>query len=462
MNHDERPEGAPEQDVPFEALRRADPAGTSTPDLARLRALLAARIGEEVPGDAQASASGSSRTAAGAAGVAPVTQLRAGRRRRPVLVAAAAAAAVALGTGGYALGAAVADGPGSRVDYVASAGAPSGSAESAVASDAAATTGDRFAIGSAYIMPVGFGGRARFTGSGLSTSGGSATLWTRGEVDRDEVLARLADVLGVPGAPTSSGGERFVGSADWSGPRLAISESQQDAGVSYSDPAAWVGEGCVALPEPLVEPDAGEEAAASSTGTGADACEPVEDPGAAPGKRELIRRTNEILEAAGVDPGAYDVRVERTGSEASVTATPEDGIAPEARSWTLSFTSKGLRDLYGSVAPLVEVGEQPVVSPADAVARIADQVYSLGYVHDTDVAVRSEAGAATPAQRVGTGDGRLPWKVSAVTITQARLVHTSVWTDDGAHWVVPAYRLSDAEGHAWQVLALADEALDRD
>jgi hypothetical protein len=50
--------------------------------------------------------------------------------------------------------------------------------------------------------------------------------------------------------------------------------------------------------------------------------------------------------------------------------------------------------------------------------------------------------------------------VNDVEIVEARLGLASQWQPDGSVLVVPAYEFTDADGGAWSVIAVADDALD--
>ncbi|MEK8227547.1 hypothetical protein NKG05_17720 [Oerskovia sp. M15] len=70
-----------------------------------------------------------------------------------------------------------------------------------------------------------------------------------------------------------------------------------------------------------------------------------------------------------------------------------------------------------------------------------------------------EPTAPTVPATVGEG-AAIAWPVTEVTITQARLGWAVHYQPDGGAALVPSYELSDAEGNAWSVVAVADDDLD--
>jgi len=142
--------------------------------------------------------------------------------------------------------------------------------------------------------------------------------------------------------------------------------------------------------------------------------------------------------------------------------------------WSFSFVSSGIQSLYGSLAPMVELGDYDVVSPTDAVARLTDPRFGPSYggmmplaAQGDDTARSSAEIAPEPSEEPtvpATPDAGSPlaWPVQHVTIVSARLGLASTSLPTGAAVLVPTYELSDADGAVWTVIAVADDDLDFD
>jgi hypothetical protein len=77
----------------------------------------------------------------------------------------------------------------------------------------------------------------------------------------------------------------------------------------------------------------------------------------------------------------------------------------------------------------------------------------------SDTSTSAPAPDPTPPATLQPGDP-IPWPVQQVTITSALLVVVPYTLNDGAVALLPAYRLTSADGGSWTVLALTDSALD--
>ena len=113
----------------------------------------------------------------------------------------------------------------------------------------------------------------------------------------------------------------------------------------------------------------------------------------------------------------------------------------------------------------VELGDYPVISPAEAVERVTDvRFQQLGaYIPTLDYYDESgyyeEWVEPEPLPPIAPGE-LIPYPLTESAVTTAEL-HTgivSLW--DGTEFIVPVYDLSDGQGNHWQVMGLAEEALD--
>ncbi|PYF99507.1 hypothetical protein SAMN05216184_10619 [Georgenia satyanarayanai] len=432
-----------DEDEAVSRVRGADPAAGAEPDGGRLAALTAERRGDEL----------------------------AARRARPrwAAVAAVAAGALVVGGAGYGIGRAT-EGPAADTTATAPAGrtAVGESTESMSSADTS--------------FPGGLGGeRMTFTAEGLSDAGGTATAWAFDGAGTftEETAVRVAEVLGVEGEPRLEGGWN-VGPVDGSGPTLNVGP---DAAVTahYNDPALYEGLEDVPPAEMPTDdgPAEGGDAAASGDGDAATsvveprpavgAPGPGEEPsavapqGTAPdGPAGVLYET---LAALGLDPEAAEyVEQESWAGATSVVAHHVVGGMPSGHSWYADVVDGEVLSFSGPLAPVVELGEYDVVSPAEAVERLADPRFGGSEVWSGDVSImpapepdgRSWDDPPPPPPAAGAP---LPWAVTDVTITTAEPGLIEHWTDEGGSLLLPAYELSDAEGRTWRVLAVADHEL---
>ncbi|MCB7136309.1 hypothetical protein [Cellulosimicrobium marinum] len=474
------PDERPDQDAALDRLRAADPARDAAADLGAIEARVRARV----PGALGAPRTGDpvgdpGRPAADGADAAPgtVDELAARRRRRaPLLVAAGVAGVLAVGAGGYALGATGGSGVASDTSVALAPIELSGTAaQEETAADATAGVAEqRLAAGSS--LPGWWGGRTVFHQDGLSTAGASAPAWAydAAGVFSAETARRVAAELGVEGEVREEYGAFVVGSSDWTGPVVSL---QPDglASVSFSDPTKdpW---GCAVVePAEPTEDGSAEDGGGSSGSTGSTGeCVPG-DQGTPPGGEEAAERLRALMRALGVDPDGFEVEaqepeVEGAAPATTVTASEVVDGRRTGTSWSATFSGAGLASVYGALAPRVEIGTYDVVSPAEAVERLGDPRFGAGGPvtlarEGVDVAVPEigvapdEAQAPTVPPTVAAGE-RFAWPVTDVTITGAVLGSAVQHQPDGAAVLVPAYELTDAEGSAWSVVGVVDDQLD--
>lgn len=469
----------PAPDVAFDRVRAADPAASTVADLPALRQAVTARA-----------ASGST-DASGVTDLGATRDARAARRpARWLQVAAAVAGIAVIGSGAYALGRNDVPSPAAApitLDGAGRAAAPASGAESMALDQSTAST---------KMIAPGFWGRTVFTGSGLAEEGGSARAWTfdPASVFSQETAERVAGVLGVEGAATQQWGAWTVGAQDGTAPSLQL---QPDglASLSWSDPTRdpW---SCVrSAPETpdvapadpgtdVVEPD-GPATSGLTEGEGdpgLGALPPCSVEVSAPSGDDASAQTRDLLGRLGVDADGYELEVATdTGQPAATTVYAHQVLDGQRSgvSWTLTFVADGVQSLYGSLAPVVELGEYDVVSPAAAVERLMDPRFGSSPVGvmplagqarslEQPMVATEDLGAVSP-----DGAGQEPtvppltpagspisWPVQEVTLTSARLGLAMVAQADGSSVLVPSYELTDDEGSAWSVVAVADDGLD--
>lgn len=465
--------GTGPQDEAFARLRAADPAAGAQLDVAALRARVAERA------DAGTDAG------AGAGDGATVTSL-AGRRRARWLQVAAAGVGVALaaGAGGYAVGAA-GDDDGSGVTAAApiSLGGGAGVQE---LSGAASTADMR-------IMPgFGFGGRTVFSAQGLGDDAGQARAWAldAASVFSADSVARLASALGVPGDPRQEYGAWIVGPQDGAAPSVSL-QPDGTASFSYYDPtrdpwSCWAsatdstdgtdGSGSdgtatdgSAPGEATLDPQVVEPALPSAPSTPSTACDALGD---APTGDAAVGQVRDLLVTLGVDPAGFEYQVADPGDVTTTTTVDAYQVLDGQQTgltWNVTLVGDGVQAVYGSLAPLVDLGEYPVVGAATAVERLNDPRFGAGYGGVMPLA-RDEAADATTMIAPEPTDPTVPptvtpgstlaWPVQHVTITGARLGLGLQTQADGAALLVPSYELTGSDGSTWTVVGVDESALD--
>lgn len=279
-------------------------------------------------------------------------------RRRPAWAIGSIAAAVLLAGGGTAYWASTAYGDAPR----------GGGRTEGAAAAAPRTAGTPSGPGIAPGEPDPNGGGVTYRADGpLPQAPASAPSFAAsGEVTSEEV-ARLAQALGISGAPRLTGEQWLAGeAADGSGPRLTVTRKAPGT-WSFTRFAAGAGDDCVRGKDtcgPATLPEGGsggaKPAAPQGSGSGAPVSEEAAKAAAAP-----------VLTAAGQDGAKVDARLV-TGSVRVVVADPVVGGLP-TQGWSTRITvgAEG-RPVAGSgelKAP-VRAAEQPVVGAAEALDRL--------------------------------------------------------------------------------------------
>ncbi|KGM08494.1 hypothetical protein N869_10905, partial [Cellulomonas bogoriensis 69B4 = DSM 16987] len=322
-----------------------------------------------------------------------------------------------------------------------------------------------------------WGVRMVFSGEGLGTGAGVGTVWALdAAAGFDEAVAvRVADALGVPGEPRLSDGTWTVGPDDGSGP-VVVLQGDDLGTVNFYDPTQdpWVCE-LVSTGEPF----RGEAEPAEGAGElyPMSACE-ERDLGPAPGAEEARDRVVSLLGDLGLDEADLDVDVEVGATEAWTYVTVHRLVGGERSglTWSASLTGSGVHSLYGTAAPVVDLGEYDLISPAQAVERMNDPRFGAGsaapfaMMRSADEPLSLESSPMPTAEPAPVPERPRPtapapgssigWPVQQVTLTAATLRATVHHQPDGAALLVPSYELTGADGSMWTVLAVADTHLD--
>ncbi|MGO1316448.1 MAG: hypothetical protein ACTMIR_05385 [Cellulomonadaceae bacterium] len=501
--HDKDTAGVP--DPAFEALVAADPAHGAEADLARLRATVAAKIADgsaypshgrgvpdavtyEVEDLADARRLGarvpddrSEDRAERATPLAAAGTLRPARRGRALQVAAVAAGVLVVGGGGFASGlvAAGSDTPGTPIHAMGQADAR---AEGMIGS------GDGAADSMASEGSGMYTDRTIFTGSGLSDQPGAGTVWgfDVAAVYSAETVEQAARALGLDGPARQEEGTWMVG--DWSGPTVTLSADGLGYLSYYDDTLSpYVCTDTVvsssaatapALEDQLqVQEESDDSGEADELGESGAASEPayysecvLSDVLVAP--EDAIERVRGMLGEMGVDVTALIFTAEAYTEQGDMTQAPSADVYVQATSgdvsavdylgteWSASVSGEGVYSLNGALAPRVDLGQYPTISPAEAVARLNDPRFGFQDQHWPDSYwERAWTPRATAPATPQAGDP-IAWPVEEVTITSATETLLTAPTRTDGVLLLPAYRLGSADGRSWTVLALTEDALE--
>jgi len=472
---------------PVEAVRAADPAAGSEPDLVGLRAALTTSTGVPLAGNDELAAR------------------RARRTPRWVQVAAAVAGVALVGTAGYALGAdrgsdetaAGSAAPAMSLDGtgVASSGRELFDLQADPAAGASAAS--QGVVGSTF-LPGWSSGRTVFTARGLSGAAGEHDAWAydaAGTYSKATAEA-AAKALGVHGSAHESWGWT-VGPDDGTGPTVSLAPDGLSS-LSYYDPTAEPGtcidQGAADSVQPLPEQtggagggpaaDTGEDSATPETGigekagAGADGVRDCADVADAPTGATAVKRAKAAIASVGADVADLELEEQVDDGSAEQTTVLGYQVVDGQRTgavWSVQLGHDGLVALNGPLAPLVALGTYDVVSPATAVERLGDPRFGAttsgvvplaargtltaeGSTADAPTAASSPVAPTVPA--TPTAGDPVPWPVAQVTITKARLGVAQQTAPDGGTTLLPTYELTGEDGSTWTVLAVADDQLD--
>lgn len=377
----------------------------------------------------------------------PVTDLateRAKRRPRWLTIAAVAASMLVIGgAGGYGIAALGADRDGTpaAAPPVSSSEGSSVAAGSGNVAEQGATVDPATGSIADSVMP-GWA-RNHFTSSGLALSTQATTAagyaFDPGAASNVDTIRALAQALGVDGEPELIDGAWYVASQDGSSPSLMVS---LDGILSfwYWDPAG----------SPWACPGDGME------------CAPV---GEIPSEEAAIDALRSIMAAAGQDVSGFDydsVTWEGATSRAAQAWRLVDGQRADL-AWSLELSATGISSVSGGLAPLVSLGDYPVVSATEAFDRLSDPRFGAQPVGPFYVTNASETELWSPPTAPPTppaAGSSIAWPVTEVDIVDARLGFATQTQPDGGTMLLPAYEFTASDGGVWSVIAVADEALD--
>jgi hypothetical protein len=309
-------------------------------------------------------------------------------------------------------------------------------------------------------------------GKGLPKKPGTASGYTVDDtgIDRAALARELASVFGVAGEPVKNDYGWSVGPTDGSSPSIYVNEDSS-ASWSYNNPAAYgvpipMAEGSAAARPPAesgaVEGSTGQPVPVAGSVEGSTGPTPAVSP--APSKKDAKEWATDIFTRLGVPLDQVDWQFDSYDPFTTATAwLTIDGERTQLQ-WSIGFFGEGeISSAYGFSAGLVEIPGYAIIGVKDAIARLNQPGWSAlqpAMIYNGDVQIAADeqpAGQATmPPNPAYRGRPALGVTITVATITSSELGLAQYWQPDGTILMLPAYLISDKDGHQWSMLAVDD------
>lgn len=465
------------EDEALSRMRASDPATGSHPDLHSLRRL----VGAKAPAS-QADGEAVRRLA---------DDGMRGQRVRAPWIAAAAVAALGIGAGGYALG--LQNAPDTTT---------AGGTGTTVASPGSSTEGDAGAMadgaavtGEAYSTDAGAGeatdkamagsssamydpGPVRLTaGPGLPTERSTAQMrMLTSDENPQEFLQSWADRMSFQGTSLPQDSNWYGQNAVFDTEKLRVISADTTGGAlqfMFEDIAG--NPDCASMYEGISEEDLAMVKDEWAKGVGADVPFPDasvcrEVSGERPTDEQAVAAAEDFFATTGLDLSAFEIRVpeyvDETGIVVPIEATPKDGHLNQL-SLSAQVGPEGVYSAWGTVGEMTSLGDYPVISATEAVARYGLREFSMDYgvtleedmdpvIAETSIAGPDYTLPDPPPVEPGM---KLQLMLKEKVVTSAELTRGTMWTQSGSV-EVPAWKLVTEDGMHYAVLAIADEAID--
>jgi hypothetical protein len=297
-------------------------------------------------------------------------------------------------------------------------------------------------------------------GKGLPNKSGTASGYTVDDtgIDRAALAAELATIFGVAGEPVKNDYGWSVGPTDGSAPTIYVNEDSS-ASWSYNNPAAY------GTPIPMpADASVSNNMSGSSSGAvaGSEGSVPAVSP--APSKKDAETWATDILTRLGVPLDQVDWQFDSYDPFTTATAwLTIDGERTQLQ-WSISFFGDGeISSAYGFSAGLVEIPGYAIIGVKDAIARLNQPGWSAlqpAMISNGDVTIAYEdqpaAQPTLPPNPTYLGRPALGVTITVATITKSELGLAQYWQPDGTILLLPAYLISDKDGHQWSMLAVDD------
>ncbi|MGM7671018.1 hypothetical protein [Microbacterium sp. A93] len=179
---------------------------------------------------------------------------------------------------------------------------------------------------------------------------------------------------------------------------------------------------------------------------------------------ELVHESVTLfLAAIGLDEDAVEITAvpDDAGRNVTVTAARivENNVTEIAAHVTVS--AQGIMNASGPIGEVVSLGEYPIVSHAEAAARLNDPAFSPRLVSAPDqIADPGEYIPPTAPAKVPDAGSAVPWRIDEHEIVSARLGLALLNGENGEQYLAPTYEFTAADDTVWSVVALAEDELD--
>lgn len=293
-------------------------------------------------------------------------------------------------------------------------------------------------------------------GKGLPNKSGTASGYTVDDtgIDREALAAELAAAFGVAGEPVKNDYGWSVGPTDGSGPVIYVNDDSS-ASWSYNNPAAY------GVPTPM---PADASVSSGSVGGSDGVADPNPTASPAPSKKDAQAWATDVLTRLGVPLDQVDWQIESYDPFTTATAwLTVDGERTQLQ-WSMTFFGDGeISNAYGFAAGLVEIPGYAIIGVKEAIERLGQPGWSalqpaMISSGDVTIAVDDQPAAEPTVPPNPTYQGRpaLGVTITVATITTSELGLAQYWQPDGTILLLPAYLISDKDGHQWSMLAVDD------
>lgn len=302
-------------------------------------------------------------------------------------------------------------------------------------------------------------------GKGLPNKPGTAAGYTVDDtgIDRAALAAELATAFGVAGEPVKNDYGWSVGPTDGSGPTVYVNDDSS-ASWSYNNPAAY--QVPTSMGMSMTTPEGVSDQSMSSGTGGAVEGSPDSVPPAAPAppKKEAQAWATDLFTRLGVPIDQVDWQIDSYDPFTTVTAwLTIDGERTQLQ-WSIGFYGDGeISNAYGFSAGLVEIPGYAIIGVKDAIARLSQPGWSAlqpAMVSNGNVTIAVDdqpaAQPTLPPNPSYQGRPALGVSITVATITKSELGLAQYWQPDGTILLLPAYLISDQDGHQWSMLAVDD------
>lgn len=312
----------------------------------------------------------------------------------------------------------------------------------------------------------GFAARRVYSAPSLSEAPGSATgyAFDARAATTPERISALTGALGLSGTPTNEHGALILQPDDPDEPALYVGLDGV-ASFSYGDWSMDPSSRCQYI-YAEVDDSEGDLATEEWEEISQRYEECLQDQrGQLPSADQATAELERLMSDLGFDLRDYAIEVTEQEWDVARVVTARrlvDGVVAYDQ-LTLHLVAEGIMQLDGQLAEPISLGDYPIISEAEALERLNDVrfgaadvrwLFDVPFAPDGDYVMPTQAPA--PPQQ-GTS---VPWWVGEVEITSVEPASVTLWQQDDAALLMPAYQFTATDGMGYVVLAVADEALD--